>query len=171
MRLRQISTFEGWVDLMYASTDRRGVDQQPVTDNDQSWQAFYIVFIVRVASPLRFTLGFLLSTNRMSALQLVMSFTVMNMFSGAIMESFTKARKQLGAWSMMTDRQIEWVKCNEAALKLQPLKHVPPPRFWFQRLCLRIVKFPPFDKLLLACSLLNAITLAMVFYGAPPTYL
>ena len=44
--LFEISTTESWVDVMHAAIDQRGIDMQPVRDNNRLWALFFVIFLV-----------------------------------------------------------------------------------------------------------------------------
>ena len=44
--LFEISTTESWVGVMHAAIDQRGVDMQPVRDNNRFWAVFFVVFLL-----------------------------------------------------------------------------------------------------------------------------
>lgn len=41
----QISTTEGWLDIMNYSVDSVGIDMQPIYYNNVYWSLFFIVFV------------------------------------------------------------------------------------------------------------------------------
>ena len=42
--LFEIATTEGWVDVMHAAIDQRGIHAQPTRDNNVQWAFFFICF-------------------------------------------------------------------------------------------------------------------------------
>ena len=69
--LWEMSTTEGWVDIMYAACDNRGVDMQPVENYQEGWSVFFVLFIV------------------------VGSFFFINLFIGLVIENFNKMKVRL----------------------------------------------------------------------------
>ena len=68
--LFEISTTESWTDVMSVAIDQRGVDMQPVPNNNRLWAVYFIAFLV---------LG---------------SFFILELFVGAIAESFSRLREK-----------------------------------------------------------------------------
>ena len=66
--LWEMSTTEGWVDIMYAACDNRGIDMQPVENYQEGWSVFFVLFIV------------------------VGSFFFINLFIGLVIENFNKMK-------------------------------------------------------------------------------
>merc|ERR1719258_875599 len=88
--LFEMSTTEGWVDIMWASVDATGVDMQPIRDhNEAPWVTFWIMFII---------MG---------------SFFVINLFVGVVCDTFNEMKSQLGGLFLLTDRQKEWVSMRK----------------------------------------------------------
>ncbi|KAF7667180.1 hypothetical protein LDENG_00072760 [Lucifuga dentata] len=70
MSLFVLSCKDGWVSIMYDGLDAVGVDQQPIRNNDPWMLLFFISFL------------------------LIVSFFVLNMFVGVVVENFHKCRQQ-----------------------------------------------------------------------------
>ncbi|KAM9792186.1 voltage-dependent T-type calcium channel subunit alpha-1H-like [Neosynchiropus ocellatus] len=70
MSLFVLSCKDGWVSIMYDGLDAVGVDQQPVRNNNPWMLLFFISFL------------------------LIVSFFVLNMFVGVVVENFHKCRQQ-----------------------------------------------------------------------------
>uniref|UniRef100_A0A8C8DRU4 Calcium channel, voltage-dependent, T type, alpha 1H subunit b n=1 Tax=Oryzias sinensis TaxID=183150 RepID=A0A8C8DRU4_9TELE len=70
MSLFVLSCKDGWVSIMYDGLDAVGVDQQPIRNNNPWMLLFFISFL------------------------LIVSFFVLNMFVGVVVENFHKCRQQ-----------------------------------------------------------------------------
>ncbi|KAM7394509.1 hypothetical protein PAMP_021307 [Pampus punctatissimus] len=70
MSLFVLSCKDGWVSIMYDGLDAAGVDQQPIRNNNPWMLLFFISFL------------------------LIVSFFVLNMFVGVVVENFHKCRQQ-----------------------------------------------------------------------------
>ncbi|XP_033123000.1 sodium channel protein 1 brain-like [Anneissia japonica] len=68
--LFQVATFEGWMEVMQASVDARGIDKQPSRESNFIAYIFFVIFIV---------LG---------------SFLTLNLFIGVIIDNFNKLKKK-----------------------------------------------------------------------------
>lgn len=64
LTLFYVSSFDGWVDVMYYSIDAKAVEEQPVEDHNELVALFFIIFL------------------------LIANFFILNMFVGVIVESF-----------------------------------------------------------------------------------
>lgn len=77
--LFQISTTEGWVDIMYQGVDSIGIDEQPIKNNNIYWSIFFMFFII---------LG---------------NFLVLNLFVGVVVSTFNREQQILGKNFMLTE--------------------------------------------------------------------
>ena len=81
--LFEISTTEGWLDVMHAASDQRGLDSQPLRDHNLLWALFFISFL------------------------LVGAFFVMEIFVAVTVATFNRLRDANGT-GLMTQAQREW---------------------------------------------------------------
>lgn len=148
MSFFQISTTEGWIDLMYASVDSNGVDMMPIYNNNPIYIYFYILFII---------MG---------------NFFAINLFVGALMEKFHSSKKGVEGqrFSFMTEEQVQWRKTQVISHKLNPKKDYPKPPDFIGQCCYFITKNPYFDTANLVVILCNTIALALQYYGMSTTY-
>jgi len=145
MALVELSTTEGWVDVMWAAVDANGVDMQPIRDNAEGWVVFFCWFII---------MG---------------SFFVLNLFVGVVCDTFNEMRNEMGGLFLLTDTQKEWVSMRKKINKLGPiiksylLKKVPtnPFRKW----CYMTVTHPFFDNFIMLCIILNTIIMSTKSFG------
>jgi hypothetical protein len=148
--LFELSTTEGWVDVMYAAVDSRGIGMQPVTNpNGNAWAAFWVFYIV---------FG---------------SFFIMNLFVGVVIEAFNnqKAEKEGDSLekSLFADEdQKKWMKTQALLLKLDPKKILkPPPEDSWQHRFFNVVVHPKFEWFIMSCIIGNTIAMACKFWGQP----
>jgi Ion transport protein. len=139
--LFQMSTTEGWVNIMYAGVDARGVDMQPVRDASPAWVFFFMFFIV------------------------VGSFFVMNLFVGVVIDNFNQMRDELGGLSLLTEEQRKWMSTQEMLMRVRPAPKTRRPHGAVRAACFDVVTFPRFDHFIMACILANALVLAMQSFG------
>jgi hypothetical protein len=85
--LFEISTTEGWVDVMYAAVDSTDVYVQPMRDTNLIWVAFFVVYIF------------------------FMTMFLINLSVGIIVERFLELKSQSIPESNMTEIQKKWSKC------------------------------------------------------------
>jgi hypothetical protein len=69
--LFELSTTEGWVDVMYSAIDSTGLYMQPKRDNALSVILFFVLYIV------------------------VGSFFVMNLFVGVVIDNFNRMQEEI----------------------------------------------------------------------------
>jgi len=162
--LFEISTTEGWVDVMYAAVD--GVDpyRQPQRDNGQYWSLAFCIFIM------------------------VGNFFFLNLCVGVIVDSFN----DLGEDEVETPREGEtqevcnrrvgdqksWISacrglskrrvvfmfdCQRVFFGLSDLKSAPRVRVAL----FKLVTHPYFENFIMACIILNTIFMGMVQFPKP----
>jgi voltage-dependent calcium channel L type alpha-1D len=101
----EISTTEGWIDVMLAAVDATDIDMQPVENNNEGWILFFIIFMI------------------------VGSFLMTNLFVGVIIQNFNdlKAEKDkeqaianAGDTSelLMTEDQRMWAMTQRLLAKM-----------------------------------------------------
>ncbi len=144
--LFEMSTTEGWADVMWQGVDARGIEMQPVRDNQPGWVWFFMFFMV------------------------VGSFFAVNLFVGVVIDNFNQMKAKQGGSILLTDEQKEWVKTQEAMMKLQPF--VQPPRATNAAMawCQKVVGHRAFELTIVACIMLNTLTMAMEYFGASQQY-
>jgi hypothetical protein len=144
LTLFEISTTEGWVDVMYAGTDARGPFMQPLRDVQELWSIFFVLFIF------------------------VGSFFILNLCVGVILDNFNKIKSQ-GDEILMTNEQREWINARTALMRRQmfyPLinLHLQAPcrvKLYF------FVSHQKFEVFIMACILLNTLVMAMKWFPTP----
>ena len=103
LTLFEMSSTEGWLDVMWNGVDSVGVGHQPVLNG--SW------------SPLAFFIGFMV----------VGKFFVLNLFTGAIISKFLHMQRTQSGFSALTDSQREWVKAQQQLLSTHSKTQAPYP--------------------------------------------
>jgi hypothetical protein len=148
--LFELSTTEGWVDVMYAAVDSRGIDMEPVLNpNGNLWAAFWVFYII------------------------VGSFFTMNLFVGVVIEAFNnqKAEKegdQIEKSLFADDDQKKWMKTQALLLKLDPKKILkPPPEDSWQYKFFVLVVHPNFEWFIMACIIANTVAMGVKYFGQP----
>ncbi len=145
--LFQITTTEGWLEVMYASVDAHGLHMQPHRDASPGWVLFYIMFVF------------------------IGAMFVMNLFVGVIIDNFNRMKDELGGVSaLMTEEQIAWSKMQEIVRKLQPVRKIDPPKRLAFRVAYSICTHPWFDPAIMACIVFNTIVMMMTFFGESREY-
>ncbi len=147
LTLFEISTTEGWVDVMYNSVDATKVDMQPVRNyNVDGNILFYLAFM------------------------LIGCFFVMNLFVGVLLDNFDRIKSELGENGLLTEAQVEWVAALKIIGKALPLPHLPAPEAWLRRKCYILIVSHAFDEFIMGCIGVNTLIMALSFLGAPNTW-
>jgi hypothetical protein len=144
--LFEISTTEGWVSVMYAAVDARGIDAEPTRDNDMVWIYFFIFYII------------------------VANFLAVNLFVGVVIDNFNKMKRKVedGGLSMfLTPSQREWIKTQEIAQHLKPTKKLMRPSNYFLGICYDINLHPWFENIIMFLIVTNTIQMGIDFFGMP----
>ena len=146
--LFEMSTLEGWLEVMWAAIDATDVDQAPVRDNKPARALFFVLWIV---------LG---------------SMMLLNLFVGVLVNVFADMKRKQedgeekdGA-GVMTDEQKQYVESMESMLELRPKRVAPRPSHSPCRArCYDIVHAPRFDNFVLGVIMFNTVVIALDGYG------
>jgi len=142
--LFEISTTEGWVDVMYAAMDATGMMKTPKRDTGPfMWSSFFVIYIF------------------------VGTFFLLNLCVSVIVDKFSDIKEQTGA-VLLTPAQQQWqegrrmLQTRQQLLGVTHLHDLPVSR---RRLFL-LVRSSAFETGIMACILLNTLVMAMRTY--PP---
>ena len=141
--LFEISTTEGWVDVMLAAVDQRGIDNQPVRDSNWQWAVFFILFLV------------------------IGAFFVLELFVGVIIEQFKILKARNGS-ALMTKAQQEWASTQAFIMKMKPEKRIRRPETYLRGICYDFIMpgtNPKFERFIMACIALNTLSMTSVSFG------
>eukprot|EP00746_Dinoflagellata_sp_MGD_P070983 gnl/MRDRNA2_/MRDRNA2_28979_c0_seq1.p1 gnl/MRDRNA2_/MRDRNA2_28979_c0~~gnl/MRDRNA2_/MRDRNA2_28979_c0_seq1.p1 ORF type:complete len:1603 (-),score=314.70 gnl/MRDRNA2_/MRDRNA2_28979_c0_seq1:143-4951(-) len=144
LTLFEISTTEGWVDVMYSGADARGYHKEPVRDAQQIWALFFVAFIF------------------------IGSFFILNLCVGVIVDNFNSIKKD-GDEILLTDAQRAWIEAQKAFLKkkyffgLTDIHKQPVMR----RKIYFFVSTSSFDNFIMCCIILNTVTMGMKIFPSP----
>lgn len=141
--LFEIATTEGWIDVMYASIDQRGIDSQPVRGSNPLWALFFIVFLI------------------------VGAFFILELFVAVTINNFNKIRDRKGS-GLMTEAQKEWATTQAFICNIKPEKKIRRPKEPIRSWCYDLVmpsSNPKFQPTITAFILLNCICSSMVTFG------
>ncbi|EGZ10921.1 hypothetical protein PHYSODRAFT_519134 [Phytophthora sojae] len=141
LTLFEISTTEGWADVMMAAIDSNGIGMQPIRDNNMLWALFFVLFIM------------------------VGSFFVVNLFVGVIIDNFNRMKAALGGDFMLTPEQKKWVEAQKAASRVGPVRILKPPRQMWRRYIFFLVKAQGFEWFIMICIIVNTFLMAAQFFG------
>jgi hypothetical protein len=147
--LFEITTTEGWVDVMYAAVDNMGKDMQHKRDANLGNIAFFLLFM------------------------LIGAFFVMELFVGVVIDNFNRLREKKGGNIFMTEEQEAWAKTQAFIMKIKPEKKIKKPEGAFSSWCYNLVMpniNPLFDQGIMACILINSFTMSMQHHGQSSTF-
>jgi len=141
--LFEISTTESWINVMYAAIDQRGVDMQPVRDNDRLWALYFILFII---------LG---------------AYFMVSLFVGVVIENFSRLHEIKGQ-GLMTEAQRQWAATQQFVMKIRPEVLLRRPSAKLRAICYDIIMpgiNPSFDRFIVAIIIANSISIGMASFG------
>ncbi|KAA0172539.1 hypothetical protein FNF27_06012 [Cafeteria roenbergensis] len=135
-----LSTTEGWVTMMQAGVESRGIDMQPARGAAPAMALLFILFI------------------------LIGSFFFLNAFVGVTIDNFSRSKE--GAVLATTD-QREWIRLTDVVLNARPIRMARAPRAPWRRRAFVLVHSGWFEPFIMGCILLNAVVMAASFFGMP----
>ncbi|XP_068192086.1 voltage-dependent T-type calcium channel subunit alpha-1I-like [Antennarius striatus] len=142
MSLFVLASKDGWVNIMYHGLDAVGVDQQPVTNNNPWMLLYFISFL------------------------LIVSFFVLNMFVGVVVENFHKCRQHQEveeAKRREEKRQRRMEKKRRKAQKLPYYSSYGRIRLMIHTLCTNHY----LDLIITFIICINVITMSLEHYNQP----
>lgn len=140
--LFQISTTEGWVDLMYAAVDSAGIDMQPRRGNRPIFIYFFVLFIIAG------------------------NFFALNLFVGVLLENFHRLKNEHDGFSLMTPEQQDWVKIQRHLIDVVPQKAVVIQGSGrFNMVIQKIISHAWFEYFVQVMVMANAVVLALDHWG------
>jgi len=146
LTLFEISTTEGWVDVMYAAADVTGVYRQPIRDFD--------IGIWVVAFPMWILVSFMF---------------LINLAVGVIVDNFGAAMDRGNGGSMLTESQQRWLQSRKSLhsraffFDLRNLHELPSCR----RKVYDLVTSVYFERAIMATIILNTLIMALTIFPAP----
>ncbi|XP_028311425.1 voltage-dependent T-type calcium channel subunit alpha-1I-like [Gouania willdenowi] len=142
MSLFVLASKDGWVNIMYHGLDAVGVDQQPITNNNPWMLLYFISFL------------------------LIVSFFVLNMFVGVVVENFHKCRQHQEveeAKRREEKRQRRMEKKRRKAQKLPYFSSYSHVRLMIHTLCTNHY----LDLIITFIICINVITMSLEHYNQP----
>ncbi|XP_072568642.1 voltage-dependent T-type calcium channel subunit alpha-1H isoform X3 [Paramormyrops kingsleyae] len=142
MSLFVLSSKDGWVNIMYDGLDAVGVDQQPVR-NHNPWMLLYFISFL-----------------------LIVSFFVLNMFVGVVVENFHKCRQHQEAEEARLREEKRMKRMEKRRRKAQQRPYFAdysPARLYIHTLCTN-----HYLDLFITCIIcINVVTMSMEHYNQP----
>ncbi|XP_063067578.1 sodium channel, voltage-gated, type I like, alpha b [Engraulis encrasicolus] len=136
LALLQVATFKGWMDIMYAAVDSRGLGEQPEYEVNLYMYLYFVIFII---------FG---------------SFFTLNLFIGVIIDNFNQQKKKLGGQDIfMTEEQKKYYNAMKKLGSKKPQKPIPRPTNKFQGCVFDFVTKQAFDVVIMILICLNMVTM------------
>lgn len=139
--LFQMTTGQGWVDIMLAGVDATEVDMQPVSNHREGWTLFFILFM------------------------LVGTFFIMQLFVGVVIDNFNQMKEKLDGTYLLSSTQREWLIINDSMMNLHPTRKRRVPLNKIRRACFHIASNPNSELVITGCIVLNIIFMAEHYFG------
>lgn len=77
--LFEMSSTEGWIDVMWMGVDKVGIGYEPIQNYAPGWSAFFMLFLI------------------------IGSLFVLNLFVGVVIDTFNTEKEKLGKNYLLTD--------------------------------------------------------------------
>uniref|UniRef100_A0A8C1DG33 Sodium channel protein n=1 Tax=Cyprinus carpio carpio TaxID=630221 RepID=A0A8C1DG33_CYPCA len=136
LSLLQVATFKGWMEIMYAAVDSRGVEEQPVKEINLYMYLYFVIFII---------FG---------------SFFTLNLFIGVIIDNFNQQKRMIGGQDIfMTEEQKKYYNAMKKLGSKKPQKPIPRPVNILQGFFFDLVSKQAFDITIMMLIILNMITM------------
>ncbi|XP_028423749.1 sodium channel protein type 4 subunit alpha A isoform X1 [Perca flavescens] len=136
LSLLQVSTFKGWMDIMYAAVDSREVEEQPSYEINLYMYIYFVIFII---------FG---------------SFFTLNLFIGVIIDNFNQQKKKFGDKDIfMTEEQKKYYEAMKKLGSKKPQKPIPRPTNPIQGLVFDFISQQFFDIFIMVLICLNMVTM------------
>lgn len=152
--LFEISTTEGWVDVMYAATDAVGVHMQPLRDTSTYfWAPFFVLWIF---------LSFMFLVN-----------LAVGIIADKFMDERDKNSSANGGEFMLTDWQRKWKKtrqslyCHAQVYEVENLTELEPLRRAIYHLIGCDRSGSHFEKFIMACIVVNTMLMGLGVFPQP----
>ncbi|KAF5889815.1 sodium channel protein type 4 subunit alpha, partial [Clarias magur] len=138
LSLLQVATFKGWMEIMYAAVDSRGVDEQPIMEINLYMYLYFVIFII---------FG---------------SFFTLNLFIGVIIDNFNQQKRKIGGQDIfMTEEQKKYYNAMKKLGSKKPQKPTPRPMNILQGFFFDLVSKQAFDITIMMLIILNMITMML----------
>ncbi|XP_047446268.1 sodium channel protein type 4 subunit alpha-like [Mugil cephalus] len=136
LSLLQVATFKGWMEIMHAAVDSRGVEEQPVREINLYMYLYFVVFII---------FG---------------SFFTLNLFIGVIIDNFNQQKRKLGGQDIfMTEEQKKYYSAMKKLGSKKPQKPIPRPTNIIQSFFFDLVSKQAFDIMIMMLIIVNMVTM------------
>eukprot|EP01060_Flectonema_neradi_P008437 TRINITY_DN1601_c4_g1_i1.p1 TRINITY_DN1601_c4_g1~~TRINITY_DN1601_c4_g1_i1.p1 ORF type:complete len:2245 (+),score=298.91 TRINITY_DN1601_c4_g1_i1:109-6843(+) len=147
--LLEVAALSGWMDIMYAAIDsNEEIDDRPIRENRPFLVLYFISWIFAGA------------------------FFVMNIFTGVVVDHFSRQKVQLDGSIWLTNQQEQSLRVKRILLNSRAKKRraLPMRPHTINKVCYGIVTQKWFPKFILTCVVINVLLMATVHRGMDGTY-
>ena len=131
-----MATGDGWDEVMFVGMDSRGPGLAPQR-NDMSASSLYFVAWIFVGC-----------------------FFSLNLFIGAIVDTFTQIKKENDGSATMTAEQRQWTETMSLSMNKKGARALLPPRQSARRALFKVVQSQPFELFIMAVIICNVLLMA-----------
>ncbi|XP_075340375.1 sodium channel protein type 2 subunit alpha-like [Odontesthes bonariensis] len=136
LSLLQVATFKGWMEIMNAAVDSRGVEEQPSREINLYMYLYFVVFII---------FG---------------SFFTLNLFIGVIIDNFNQQKRKISGQDIfMTEEQKKYYSAMKKLGSKKPQKPIPRPANSLQAFFFDLVSKQAFDIMIMMLIIVNMVTM------------
>ena len=142
LTLYQISTTEGWSELMYQAIDATGIGTNPVSYSQPAWAVFFSFFIV------------------------VGNFFMLNLFVGVVVSTFKREKEALGKNFLLTSNQKRWIHQKKIVINATPKRlEAEQVHSKARSFCKRLISSQHFEVFVGVVIMLNTVALCITWYN------
>uniref|UniRef100_A0A3Q2QWA2 Sodium channel protein n=1 Tax=Fundulus heteroclitus TaxID=8078 RepID=A0A3Q2QWA2_FUNHE len=136
LSLLQVATFKGWMEIMNAAVDSRGVEEQPSREINLYMYLYFVIFII---------FG---------------SFFTLNLFIGVIIDNFNQQKRKISGQDIfMTEEQKKYYNAMKKLGSKKPQKPIPRPANILQAFFFDLVSKQAFDIMIMMLIIVNMVTM------------
>ncbi|KAM6948357.1 sodium channel protein type 2 subunit alpha-like [Aplochiton taeniatus] len=136
LSLLQVATFKGWMEIMHAAVDSRGVEEQPIREINLYMYLYFVIFII---------FG---------------SFFTLNLFIGVIIDNFNQQKRKISGQDIfMTEEQKKYYNAMKKLGSKKPQKPIPRPMNFVGGFLFDLVSKQAFDIMIMMLIIVNMVTM------------
>ena len=143
LTLFTIQTTEGWIGVMWDSSNAVGVDMQPQQNQNPYMVVVFIVLII------------------------IISMLFLNLFVGVVIETFNAERDALTFNHILKPSQKTWIEIQIYTYSAKPQLKFNKTGAPFRDFWISVVTHYAFDKFIMGCIIANTLVLAIKWYMMP----
>lgn len=158
LSLFEVASLELWLDAMYSAMDSPiKIHEAPERNRAPFYALYFVVFVV------------------------IGAFLILNLFVGAVVDTFTTVKNEQNRVATMTPAQAEFVSSMRSMMRKRPFAALLPPElgtsmYGFRKFCYEIVQFDfkgkktgmVFDSTVISLICLNVIAMSLIIWEKPP---